>query len=147
MTHGRSRSRRHGCRSRFCPSVAVSFRATSFPLCEKDPSLLCSYFSPSSWAVRTHKLLSKASLKASRKSGYSEAPLGAKTPQDTEKLVRSLFCRPHHIDCQTALAETTLSRGAARQRLPGRSVYVQGLQDMKTVCFDGYHCLIVRADI
>lgn len=135
---------------RFCLSVAVSFRATSFPLCEKNPSLLCSYFSPSSWAVRTHKLLSKASLKASRKSGYSEAPLGEfgeKTPQDTEKLVRSLFCRPHHTDCQTALAETTLSRGAARQSLPGRSMYVQGLQDMKTVCFDGNHCLIVRADI
>lgn len=51
------------------PSVAVSFRATSFPLCEKDPSLLCSYFSPSSWAVRTHKVLSKASLKASRNQG------------------------------------------------------------------------------
>lgn len=90
VTRGRSRRRRPGCRSRFCPSVAVSFRATSFPLCEKDPSLLCSYFSPSSWAVRTHKLLSKASLKASRKLGYSEAPLGESLETRHHRTQRSL---------------------------------------------------------
>lgn len=150
---GRPRSWSLGGQSSSGSSFTPRIRAAISPSVRTTHSSLFSLLSHFMGSEKQSVLFGKASLKeqSSRNSGYLgllwEQFRREDTTEHREGCAKFILWTATHAPAKFRRGNHLARGGEQESRLRVRSVYPQGVQDMKAVRFDGYHCLIVGADI